>query len=65
MKSLSSPLARFWKEDVKIARDYAFTHDPEQSLGEEFIREWVVSCSLVELVPEFVTRNSHHRNRQV
>jgi hypothetical protein len=50
MKSLSSPLARFWKEDIKIARDYAFTHDPEQSLGEDFIREWVVSCAEVKSV---------------
>lgn len=45
MKTLDSPLARFWKEDIKIARDYAVSLDPENSLGEEFIREWVVSMT--------------------
>ena len=43
MKALSSPLARFWKEDVKIAREYPAPADPNGTLGEEFLREWAVS----------------------
>lgn len=43
--ALSSPTSRFWKEDVKIARDYrkTFNDDVYDSLGEGFLREWAVS----------------------
>lgn len=41
IKSLRSPLARFWTEDVKIARE--FVPPTDGSLGEDFVREWAVS----------------------
>ena len=52
MKTLSSPMARFWKEDVKIARNYAASLDPDTSLslGDDFIREWVVSVLICIVV---------------
>ena len=36
--------SRFWKEDIKIARDYNRTFDSKRrdSLGKEFLEEWAV-----------------------
>jgi len=42
--ALSSPLGRFWKEDIKIARDFSREDDRAgSSLGENFLRQWAVS----------------------
>jgi hypothetical protein len=47
--SMSASTRRFWKEDIKIARDYNKTESEGQNtLGEEFLREWAAMTGLDE-----------------
>jgi hypothetical protein len=74
LTALSSPLSRFWKEDVKIARDFNQTFDGHASLGENFLREWAVSsftklkqyvshyCCVIDTITYLIDKNRIQRD---
>lgn len=44
MDEKSTPTARFWKEDIKIVRDYNKTiRERKRSLHHDLLEEWAVS----------------------
>lgn len=49
IKAMSKETARFWKEDVPIAREYNRTLPRNASLGKEFLQEWAVSMLKLSL----------------
>ncbi|KAI1295681.1 Uncharacterized protein HDE_05382 [Halotydeus destructor] len=48
MSSMSSATSRFWKEDVKIAREHPESTSNLNTMGEDFLKEWAQMMGIDE-----------------